>query len=62
MSHERVNGMTVKQQQLLLIYLGYDPGELDGIPGPNTERATKKFQKDYGLKADGICGTMTQKR
>ena len=33
--------MTVKQQQILLIYLGYDPGELDGIPGPNTERAKK---------------------
>lgn len=61
MSHEGVTGMTVKQQQLLLIYLGYDPGELDGIPGPNTERATKKFQKDYGLEADGICGAQTQK-
>ena len=53
--------MTTKQQQLLLIYLGYDPGELDGIPGPNTERATKKFQKDYGLESDGICGAQTQK-
>lgn len=53
--------MTTKQQQLLLIYLGYDPGELDGIPGPNTERATKKFQKDYGLEPDGICGAQTQK-
>ena len=54
--------MTVKQQQLLLIYLGYDPGELDGIPGPNTERATKKFQMDYGLEADGIFGAATEKR
>ena len=53
--------MTVKQQQCLLIYLGYDPGELDGIPGPNTERATKAFQKDYGLEADGICGNATDK-
>lgn len=53
--------MTVKQQQLLLIYLGYDTGGIDGIPGPNTERATKKFQKDYGLEADGICGAQTQK-
>lgn len=61
MSHEGVNGMTVRQQQLLLEYLGYDTGGIDGIPGPNTERATTSFQKDYGLEADGICGTMTQK-
>lgn len=61
MSNEGVNGMTVRQQQLLLEYLGYDTGGIDGIPGPNTERATTSFQKDYGLEADGICGTMTQK-
>ena len=62
MSHEGASGMTVRQQQLLLEYLGYDPGELDGIPGPNTERATKKFQKDYGLEPDGIFGAAMEKR
>ena len=36
--------MTVKQQQLLLMYLGYDPGELDGIPGPNTN-LSKNYSK-----------------
>lgn len=53
--------MTVKQQQLLLEYLGYDTGDIDGISGPNTERATTAFQKDYGLEPDGICGAQTQK-
>lgn len=52
--------MTVRQQQLLLEYLGYDTGGIDGIPGPNTERATTAFQKDYGLEADGICGPATE--
>ena len=53
--------MTTKQQQLLLEYLGYDTGGIDGIPGPKTERATAAFQKAYGLEPDGICGVQTQK-
>ena len=43
--------MTVYKQQLLLEYLGFSPGPLDGIPGPRTEAATKKFQTAYGLEA-----------
>ena len=53
--------MTVYKQQLLLEYLRFSPGPLDGIPGPRTEAATKKFQTAYGLEADGICGTGTEK-
>lgn len=53
--------MTIKQIQHLLAYLGYDPGDIDGIAGRNTMDAVAKFQADYGLTADGDPGTMTQK-
>lgn len=53
--------MTIKQIQHLLAYLGYDPGDIDGIAGKNTMDAVVKFQTDYGLTADGDPGTMTQK-
>lgn len=53
--------VTVKQIQCLLTYLGYSPGTIDGSDGRNTQGAIRAFQTDYGLTADGICGTMTQK-
>ena len=53
--------MTDKQKQCLLVYLGYDTGGVDGIWGDKSWEATRAFQSDYGLTADGICGTMTQK-
>ena len=53
--------MTDKQKQYLLGYLGYYAGVPDGIWGRLSAEATKAFQSDYGLTADGICGTMTQK-
>ena len=53
--------MTVRQIQLLLDYLGYSPGDADGIAGKNTRVAVAKFQADYGLTADGDPGAATQK-
>lgn len=53
--------MTTKQIQCLLTYLGYDPGDIDGIAGQNTMAAVRTFQGDYGLTADGDPGAMTQK-
>ena len=52
--------MTTKQIQALLVYLGYDPGEVDGIPGRNTRRAVLAFQAAEGLTADGSPGPLTQ--
>lgn len=53
--------MTIKQQQNLLAYLGYYVGNVDGIWATLSKTACKTFQKDFGLKADGICGTETEK-
>ena len=53
--------MTVKQKQSLLYYLGYYVGNIDGKWGQLSQTATKVFQADYGLEADGICGAATQK-
>jgi hypothetical protein len=53
--------MTIKQRQNLLAFLGYYVGEIDGIWGTLSKTATKAFQKDFGLQADGICGTDTEK-
>ncbi len=54
--------MTIKQKQCLLAYLGYYTGQIDGLWGPQSTAATKKFQADYGLTADGIFGPDTEKR
>ena len=53
--------MTIKQQQHLLAYLGYYVGNIDGIWGSGSKEACKAFQKDFGLTADGVCGTETEK-
>ena len=47
-----------KAVQDILIYLGFSCGAsgADGIYGSITERAVKKFQKNYGLKPDGYWG------
>ena len=53
--------MTIKQRQNLLAYLGYYVGNIDGVWGTLSKTATKAFQKDFGLPADGICGEDTEK-
>lgn len=52
--------MDTRQIQALLVYLGYDPGEVDGIPGKNTRRAVLAFQAQEGLEQDGSPGPLTQ--
>lgn len=49
----------VTQCQQKLTAHGYPCGTIDGIFGPNTERAVLAFQKGKGLAVDGICGKKT---
>lgn len=52
--------MTVKKIQLLLLALGYDPGQADNIAGKRTQAAVRAFQRDWGIAQDGIAGRETQ--
>ena len=54
-------GEAVREMQAALMVRGYDLGwwGADGIFGKQTLAAVKAFQKDCGLKADGICGPLT---
>ena len=47
------NVLTIQQT---LNLLGYDTGVPDGMAGPKTRSATRKFQADIGLIADGYVG------
>ncbi|HHX22521.1 MAG: peptidoglycan-binding domain-containing protein [Tepidanaerobacteraceae bacterium] len=57
--YEGLQGEDVRELQSALESLGYDVGPIDGIFGPLTERAVKRFQKDNGLVVDGIVGQET---
>ena len=52
----------IKTQQRLLKDLGFYKGEVDGILGPQTDAATRAFQKKYGLEVDGLPGPQTNKK
>lgn len=56
---EGSRGHAVKTVQNLLIEQGYLTGEADGVCGPQTVDAIKKFQEANGLEVDGICGDGT---
>ena len=49
----------IKAVQTRLATLGYYTYKVDGIWGSRTKKAVKKFQRDYGLTADGIAGKKT---
>lgn len=50
--------MTVKQEQCLLTYLGYDLGKIDGIKGEKTEAAEEAFRAEYGVGVEGLVGAV----
>ena len=49
-------GTDVEDLQKRLKAAGYDPGEIDGEYGPNTEASVKALQKDAGILVDGEFG------
>ena len=52
------NSAVLYLQRLLLSYL-YPIKDLDGVFGPQTERAVRAFQAENGLIVDGIVGRNT---
>jgi hypothetical protein len=45
--------------QQMLLYLGYQPGPVDGIFGDQTEDAVRALQRDNNIDIDGIVGEQT---
>jgi peptidoglycan hydrolase-like protein with peptidoglycan-binding domain len=56
-----VNLRTLAGVQFALSKVGYDPGAVDGLDGPNTKASVKAFQQAAGIGADGIAGPNTKK-
>ncbi|MEW6435030.1 MAG: peptidoglycan-binding protein [Myxococcota bacterium] len=52
-------GDAVRGLQQRLAQLGFDPGGVDGVFGPKTQSAVRRFQASRGLVADGIVGPQT---
>lgn len=50
---------TVRAAQEALKSKGFDPGPIDGIDGPRTRAATREYQKQQNLTADGRLGPKT---
>jgi peptidoglycan hydrolase-like protein with peptidoglycan-binding domain len=46
-------GMTLREAQQRLKDLGYYTGTVDGITGPRTQDAIRRFQADHGLSQTG---------
>ena len=56
----RFDKKVIYQAQKKLKRLGYNPGPLDGIWGPKTQKAIKKFQQDNSLLVTGNLDEQTR--
>ncbi|MGR6322842.1 N-acetylmuramoyl-L-alanine amidase [Micromonospora soli] len=56
---EPLLGEDVRSLQERLLEMGYDAGRADAIYGIRTSRAVAQFQREMGLKPDGVCGPYT---
>jgi peptidoglycan hydrolase-like protein with peptidoglycan-binding domain len=59
--YARPNGGSsrVRELQSELRELGLQPGRVDGLYGPRTERAVRRLQRRAGLEVDGVAGRRT---
>ncbi len=54
-----MSGDDVVALQERLLELGYNSGRPGGVFDEQTERALRRFQREYGLVPDGLCGPAT---
>ncbi|MEF2244500.1 MULTISPECIES: spore cortex-lytic enzyme [unclassified Paenibacillus] len=55
-------GQDVTELQGRLNFLGYYDGKIDGIFGSKTKNAVTWFQWKFGLKSDGVVGSLTKQK
>lgn len=55
-------GDDVIELQARLQYIGFYKGQIDGVFGWQTYWALRNFQKDFGLKVDGLAGLKTRQK
>ncbi len=54
--------MTLRRAQTALLYLGYNPGGVDGLAGNKTRSAMLQFQIDQGLPQSGEADALSCQR
>jgi N-acetylmuramoyl-L-alanine amidase len=54
-----MSGDDVLALQERLLELGFDPGRPGGVFDEQTDQALRRFQREYGLVPDGLCGPAT---
>ena len=54
-----MSGDDITMLQERLLELGFDPGRPGGVFDERTETALRRFQREYGLVPDGMCGPVT---
>ncbi|HTJ42310.1 MAG TPA: peptidoglycan-binding protein, partial [Kofleriaceae bacterium] len=62
--HSKTWGTKEDQYMLKTLPEGQPPyyaGEVDGVAGPGTQAAIKRFQQEHGLKEDGFAGPDTRR-
>jgi peptidoglycan hydrolase-like protein with peptidoglycan-binding domain len=49
----------IRKIQATLEAKGFDPGPIDGVAGPRTKAAVRKYQDHFGIKASGEINNQT---
>ena len=54
-----MSGPDVTVLQAILVARGYTVNAVNGVFDASTDKATRRFQTDSGLSADGVVGPLT---
>ncbi|MBA3421359.1 MAG: peptidoglycan-binding protein [Thermoleophilaceae bacterium] len=60
LTRPRMQGKEIRLIQGRLVEHGFGPLDVDGIFGPDTEAAVRRFQEARDLDVDGIVGSRTR--
>lgn len=60
--HAALPDLTLRLAQVALLYIGIDPGPIDGVQGPRTRAAVRTFQAQQQLPITGTLDPLTDAR